>query len=96
MFIYGISCHEQKHFLHIQTNVKHKQCERNQHLLKSYVMELLYRKDYSTERRPKLLTLGSLFMEELSITKPSESQMIMIVEKEMVQIIIIHHRSISL
>ena len=67
----------------------------SQHLLKSYVMELLYRKDYSTESRPKLLILGSLVLEEFSITKPSETKMSMIVEKKRDQIIIIHHQRIS-
>ena len=67
----------------------------SQHLLKSYVMELLYRKDYSTESRPKLLILDCLFLEEFSITKPSESKMSMIVEKNRVQMIIIHHQRIS-
>ena len=77
IFIYGTSCHEQKHFLHIHTNVKDTQCECNQALpqqltsLKSCVMELLYRKGYSTEIKPKLFIVGSLFLEELSITKPS-------------------------
>ena len=64
----------------------------SQHLLKSYVMELLYRKDYSAESRPKLLILDSLFLEEFSITKPSESKMSMIVEKKRVQIITIDHQ----
>ena len=62
----------------------------SQHLLKGNVMELLYRKDYSTERRPKQLTLGSLFLEEFSITKLSVSTMSMIVEKKKIQIIRIH------
>ena len=38
----------------------------SQHLLKSYAMELLYRKEYFTESRPKLLILGSLFLEDLA------------------------------
>ena len=67
----------------------------SQHLLKSYVMELLYRKDYSTESRPKLLILGSLFLEEFSITKPSESKMSIIIEKKRDQIIIFNHQRIS-
>ena len=65
------------------------------HLLKSYVMELLYRKDYFTQTRPKLLILGSLFLEEFRIKKPSESKMCMIVDKRRVQITIIHHQRIS-
>ena len=68
----------------------------SQHLLKSYVMELLYRKDYSTESRPKLLILDCLFLEEFSIRKPSESKMSMIVEKKRARIIIINHQRISL
>ena len=66
----------------------------SQHLLKIYVLELLYRKDYSTESRPKLFILDSLFLEEFSITKLSESKMSMIVEKKRVQIIIIHPQKI--
>ena len=69
--------------------------DQSQHLLKSYVMELLYRKDYSTESpesRPKPLLLGSLFLEEFSVKKPSESKMSMIVEKKRVQIITIDHQ----
>ena len=66
-----------------------------QYLLKSYETELLYMKDYSTERRPKLLILDCLFLEEFSITKPSESKMSIIVEKKRVQIIIINHQRIS-
>ena len=65
------------------------------HLLKSYVMELLYRKDYFTQTRPKLLILGSLFLEEFRIKKLSESKMCMIVDKRGVQITIIHHQRIS-
>ena len=67
----------------------------SQHLLKSYVMELLYRKDYSTESRPKLLILDCLFLEEFSLTKPSESKMSMIVQRQRVQIIVINHQRIS-
>ena len=51
------------------------------HILKSYVMELLYGKDYSTESKPKLLIQGCLFLEEFNITMPSESKMSMIGEK---------------
>ena len=58
-------------------------------------MDLLYRKDYSTESRPTLLILGSLFSEEFSITKQSESELSMIVEKERVEIIIIYHQRTS-
>ena len=50
------------------------------HLLKSYVMELLYRKDYATETRPGLFIFGYLILEEFSPTKPSESKISMIVE----------------
>ena len=67
----------------------------SQHLLKSYAMELLYRKEYPTESRPKLLIVGSLFLEEFGIKKPSESKMSMIVEKKGCQIIIIHHQRMS-
>ena len=59
--------------------------KQSQHFLKINVMELLNRKGYSTATRPKQLILGSLFLEEFSITKPSESQMI--VEKKRVQIL---------
>ena len=72
-----------------------KSVNQSQDLLKSYAMELLYRKDYSTESGPKLLILGSLFLEEFSITKPSESIMSIVAEKRRVQIIIIHHQRIS-
>ena len=61
--------------------------KQSQHFLKINVMELLNRKGYSTATRPKQLILGSLFLEEFSITKPSESQMSMIVEKKRVQIL---------
>ena len=67
----------------------------SQHLLESYVMELMYRNDYSAESRPKLLLLGSLVLEEFSITKPSETKMSMIVEKKRDQIIRIYHQRIS-
>ena len=66
----------------------------SQHLMKSYVKELLYRKDYSTENRAKLLILGSLYLEEFNITQPSESKMSIIVEKKRVLISIIHHQRI--
>ena len=49
--------------------------DQSHHRLKSSVMELLYRKDYSTESRPKLLSLGSLYLDGFSITKPSEIKM---------------------
>ena len=41
---------------------------------------MLYMKDYLTDSRPKLLILDSLFLEEFSITKSSESTMSIIVE----------------
>ena len=47
----------------------------SQHPLKSYVMKLLYKKDYFTVTKPKLHILGSSFEEEFSITKLSESKM---------------------
>mgnify|MGYP001799318593 CR=1 FL=1 len=50
-------------------------------------MELLCRTDYSTESRPKLFILDSLFFDEYSITKPYESKMVMIVERKRVEII---------
>ena len=67
IFMYGTSCHEQKHFLNIYTNVKHTvsvlpcvttAVNQSQHLLRSYVMELLYRKVYSTESRPNVCSLS--------------------------------------
>ena len=58
--------------------------DQSQHLLKSYVMELLYRKDYSTESRPKLFALGSLLGGIYHHKKLSESKMSMIVEKKRV------------
>ena len=53
----------------------------SQHLLKSYVMALLNRKDYSADNWPKLLILDCLFLKGFSITKPTESKMSMIVER---------------
>ena len=53
----------------------------SQHLLKSYLMELLYRKKerllhgHSMETRPKLLILRTVLLEEFIITKPSERKM---------------------
>ena len=43
-------------------------------------MELFYREDYSTEPKPKLVILDSLFEEEFSITEPSGCKMGIIVK----------------
>ena len=55
IFIHGTSYQLQTHFLQIHNDVKHS------HLLKNYVVELLYRKDYSAESRPELPILDRVF-----------------------------------
>ena len=73
-FTHGSSCHVLRHFfihIHVGCECKtHTMCVQSrittsvnqpQHHLESYVTELLFTKDYSTETWPKLLILDSLF-----------------------------------
>ena len=89
IFIYGTSSHVQKQLPLLCTNVKHTQCKINHTRPQQYTNNITFWKAMwwnccigrtTPQKVRQTAFLDSLFLEEFSITKPSESQMSMIVE----------------